>query len=147
MDNGDAFLDTEALEKKRGVTIYSKQAVVDLPTDHPMNHSGEDIRMNRCHPYREKLLVDDYNIIHAWNELKNLLTGDTYEMDGAKYRFFDILSEYRVLKDTESANALKNGFDLCMIKEDFIWGSNMELLKYMMILTIAGSTHEMLSGS
>ena len=43
MDNGDAFLDTEALEKKRGVTIYSKQAVVDLPTDHPMNHSGEDM--------------------------------------------------------------------------------------------------------
>ncbi len=55
----------------------------------------------RCHPYREKLLVDDYNIIYAWNELKNLLTGDTYEMDGAKYRFFDILSEYRVLKDTD----------------------------------------------
>ncbi|MCR4596058.1 MAG: glycoside hydrolase family 9 protein [Lachnospiraceae bacterium] len=34
-------------------------------------------------------------------------------------------------------NADKNGFNLCMTKEDFIWGSNMELLKYMMILSIA----------
>lgn len=30
-----------------------------------------------------------------------------------------------------------NGFGLPMAKEDFIWGSNMELLKYMMILTVA----------
>lgn len=34
-------------------------------------------------------------------------------------------------------NAGANGFDLCMDKKDFIWGSNMELLKYMMILTVA----------
>lgn len=47
------------------------------------------------------LLVDGYNIIHAWDGLKSLLTGSTYEMDGAKYRLLDILSEYRVLKDTE----------------------------------------------
>ncbi len=33
-------------------------------------------------------------------------------------------------------NAKENGFGLCMKKEDFIWGSNMELLKYMMILTV-----------
>ncbi len=33
--------------------------------------------------------------------------------------------------------ASKNGFNLCMSKADFIWGSNMELLKYMMILSIA----------
>jgi endoglucanase len=35
------------------------------------------------------------------------------------------------------ANASKNGFNLCMERKDFIWGSNMELLKYMMILTVA----------
>lgn len=33
--------------------------------------------------------------------------------------------------------ASKNGFNLCMSKADFIWGSNMELLKYLMILSIA----------
>ena len=39
--------------------------------------------------------------------------------------------------DRLCANAGKNGFGLCMAKEDFIWGSNMELLKYLMILTTA----------
>lgn len=32
VDNGDAFLDTHALEKKRGITIFSKQAVLKLKT-------------------------------------------------------------------------------------------------------------------
>lgn len=31
----------------------------------------------------------------------------------------------------------KNGFGLCMESSDFIWGSNMELGKYLMVLTIA----------
>lgn len=30
-----------------------------------------------------------------------------------------------------------NGFNLCMRADDFIWGSNMELLKYLMVLTVA----------
>ncbi|MBP5152837.1 MAG: glycoside hydrolase family 9 protein, partial [Lachnospiraceae bacterium] len=34
-------------------------------------------------------------------------------------------------------NASKNGFGLCMTARDFIWGSNMELLKYLMVLTVA----------
>ena len=34
-------------------------------------------------------------------------------------------------------NAERNGFNLCMERKDFIWGSNMELLKYMMVLTVA----------
>ena len=39
--------------------------------------------------------------------------------------------------DRLCANAKKNGFGLCMEKDDFIWGSNMELLKYLMVLTVA----------
>ena len=38
--------------------------------------------------------------------------------------------------DRLSSNAKKNGFGLCMEAKDFIWGSNMELLKYLMILTV-----------
>lgn len=34
-------------------------------------------------------------------------------------------------------NANKNGFGLCMAAKDFIWGSNMELGKYLMILQMA----------
>ncbi|OXN00933.1 GTP-binding protein [Bifidobacterium vansinderenii] len=30
VDHGDAFLDTDAMEKQRGITIFSKQAVIDL---------------------------------------------------------------------------------------------------------------------
>lgn len=33
--------------------------------------------------------------------------------------------------------ASKNGFGLCMEARDFIWGSNMELGKYLMLLTVA----------
>ena len=31
VDNGDAFLDTHALERARGITIFSKQAVLRMP--------------------------------------------------------------------------------------------------------------------
>lgn len=31
VDHGDAFLDTDALEKRRGITIYSKDAIIDYP--------------------------------------------------------------------------------------------------------------------
>ena len=31
VDHGDAFLDTHALERRRGITIFAKQAVLDLP--------------------------------------------------------------------------------------------------------------------
>ncbi len=40
------------------------------------------------------------------------------------------------------ANAKKNGFNLCMERKDFIWGSNMELLKYLMVLTVANVISE-----
>ena len=39
-------------------------------------------------------------------------------------------------------NASKNGYGLCMEARDFIWGSNMELGKYLMILTIANRISE-----
>ena len=33
VDHGDAFLDTDALERARGITIFSKQAVFQLGED------------------------------------------------------------------------------------------------------------------
>ena len=36
VDHGDAFLDTDALEKERGITIFSKQARLLIPDEkHP----------------------------------------------------------------------------------------------------------------
>ena len=34
VDHGDAFLDTEALERERGITIFAKQAVLDCSGTH-----------------------------------------------------------------------------------------------------------------
>ena len=31
VDHGDAFLDTDELERRRGITIFAKQAVLALP--------------------------------------------------------------------------------------------------------------------
>ncbi len=53
------------------------------------------------------LLVDGYNIIHAWKNLKGLLndeeSGDkqSIDLEAARYKLLDIMSEYRVLKGTE----------------------------------------------
>ena len=32
VDHGDAFLDTDEQERRRGITIFSKQALLSLPT-------------------------------------------------------------------------------------------------------------------
>lgn len=44
------------------------------------------------------LLVDGYNIIHAWPELK-VLTEDN--MDGARAKLLDLISNYQAIKDEE----------------------------------------------
>ena len=42
VDHQDAFLDTDAMERERGITIFSKQAVLSLEdTDgYPAGHAG-----------------------------------------------------------------------------------------------------------
>ncbi len=84
---------------RRGRTkrVYHQKRVITSKSA-----GGDDKYSKRESKKRPRyLLVDGYNIIHAWDELKALLSGGMYEMDGAKYRLLDILSEYRVLKDTE----------------------------------------------
>ncbi|MCR5595524.1 MAG: glycoside hydrolase family 9 protein [Lachnospiraceae bacterium] len=52
----------------------------------------------------------------------------------------DIRKAFCEEADRLCKSAAKNGFMLCMDKDDFIWGSNMELLKYLMILTVTDKT-------
>ena len=41
VDNGDAFLDTDAMEKKRGITIFSKQAELQFGHENDtFGHTG-----------------------------------------------------------------------------------------------------------
>ncbi len=59
-------------------------------------------------------------------------------LNGAQNDLFELAKESFIEEaDRLCAVSLENGFNLCMKKEDFIWGSNMELLKYMMVATIA----------
>ena len=51
--------------------------------------------------------MDGYNIIHAWKNLKGLLNDEesrdkqSIDLEAARYKLLDIMSEYRVLKGTE----------------------------------------------
>ena len=70
--------------------------------------------------------------------LSILLKGDDDELTR------DIKKRFEGEADRLVSNAGKNGFGLCMEAKDFIWGSNMELLKYLMILTVVDAkiTHK-----
>ncbi len=48
---------------------------------------------------KEFLLVDGYNIIHAWSELRELV--EDVSLESARQRLMDILSNY---KGTKQAN-------------------------------------------
>ena len=57
---------------------------------------------------KKYLLVDGYNIIHAWSELKSLLEGQNASSDrqsllleSARYKLLDMMSEYKAMKGTE----------------------------------------------
>ena len=63
--------------------------------------------------------------------LSLLLAGDSIKISEEVKRYF--LDEANRLCN----NGARNGFGLCMDKKDFIWGSNMELLKYLMVLSVA----------
>ena len=45
---------------------------------------------------REFLLVDGYNIIHAWDELRELV--EDVSLESARQRLMDILSNYKVVQ-------------------------------------------------
>ena len=57
VDHGDAFLDTEEQERERGITIFSKQAVLDwkgcrfalLDTPGHVDFSAETEQIGRAH--------------------------------------------------------------------------------------------------
>ncbi len=87
--------------------------------------------------YTKKLYQGNVFTCLGWAEVAGLggfslmLKNEDNELTKAVKESF--ISEANRLCD----NASKNGFNLCMERKDFIWGSNMELLKYLMILTVA----------
>lgn len=57
----------------------------------PVVNSAPDARAELFHPRRERLIVDGYNVIFAWDELKPLAAEN---LDAARQRLMDTLSNY-----------------------------------------------------
>lgn len=73
----------------------------------------------------------------GWAEVAGLGSLSLILKDDKNALTDSVKSSFMTEADRLCANAGKNGFNLCMTRADFIWGSNMELLKYMMVLTVA----------
>ena len=98
VDHGDAFLDTDAQEKERGITIFSKQAEVSLPTldvtllDTP-GHVDFSAEMERT------LQVLDYAI---------LMFNGREGVQGHSLTLWNLIKKYQI-----PAFAFVNKMDLC----------------------------------
>ena len=57
----------------------------------PVVNQAPDARAELFHPKRERLIVDGYNVIFAWDELKPLAAEN---LDVARQRLMDMLSNY-----------------------------------------------------
>jgi len=88
---------------KKGTTkrVYHQKRVISSAASLSEKNGSKQNRGSDKKNRPRYLLVDGYNIIHAWDEQKKLLDGKQYDMDGAKYALLDILAEYRVIKGTE----------------------------------------------
>ena len=55
VDNQDAFLDTYAMEKERGITIFSKQAVLQTDELEISLLDRKSTRLNSSHPLSSRM--------------------------------------------------------------------------------------------
>lgn len=81
--------------KGKKISWKRKKAAVKY---HPAPADRQDRTVKRAGPAaakKEYLLVDGYNIIFAWPELKELAAGS---MDGARSRLIDLLSRYQHIR-------------------------------------------------
>ncbi len=97
-------------ENRRTKRVYLSRSTVEAEN----RASGRSSAVSKNAPAKamnEKkkyLLVDGYNIIHAWSELKSLLEGQNASSDrqsllleSARYKLLDMMSEYKAMKGTE----------------------------------------------
>lgn len=78
----------------------------------------------------------------GWAEVAGLGSLD-YLLEGYEDDLTDRIKTYFVNHaDRLVDKSKKNGYGVCMEASDFIWGSNMELGKYLMVLTVANRIKE-----
>ena len=96
VDNGDAFLDTEVLEKKRGVTILSKQALCTLDEDNKLNNCGDSIRVTLIDTPGHADFIGEAERVLSVLDLALLLVSGPDGVTASTKRLVSMLKNYKV---------------------------------------------------
>ena len=115
VDNGDAFLDTETLEKKRGVTILSKQAICKLNKDDELNDSGDDIKITIIDTPGHTDFIGEAERVLGILDIAVLLVSGPDGVTASTKRLAGMLKSYKV-----PYFVFVNKMDMCQRSEDEI---------------------------
>ena len=115
VDNGDAFLDTGTLEKKRGVTILSKQAICKLNKDDELNDSGDDIKITIIDTPGHTDFIGEAERVLGILDIAVLLVSGPDGVTASTKRLAGMLKSYKV-----PYFVFVNKMDMCQRSEDEI---------------------------
>lgn len=113
VDNGDAFLDTDNLEKKRGVTILAKQALCDISKDNELNKCGNDIRITLIDTPGHADFIGETERALSVLDLALLLVSGPDGVTASTNRLIGMLKSYKV-----PYMVFVNKMDMCERTED-----------------------------
>ena len=123
VDNGDAFLDTETLEKKRGVTILSKQAICELNKDDELNDSGDDIKITIIDTPGHTDFIGEAERVLGILDIAVLLISGPDGVTASTKRLAGMLKSYTV-----PYFVFVNKMDMCQRSEDEITAELSDIL-------------------
>ncbi len=123
VDNGDAFLDTETLEKKRGVTILSKQAICKLNKDDELNDSGDDIKITIIDTPGHTDFIGEAERVLGILDIAVLLVSGPDGVTASTKRLAGMLKSYKV-----PYFVFVNKMDMCQRSEDEITAELSDIL-------------------
>lgn len=100
VDEVDSIIDSISYSKKENVTtnVYKKKKVEHASTTDYSKYSSKNPSGMFTIDTTEYLLVDGYNVIFAWPELKHLAEDN---IDGARSALLDILCNYQAMNGCE----------------------------------------------
>ena len=113
VDKGDAFLDTEELEKKRGVTILSKQALCMLSKENELNKCDEEVRLTLIDTPGHADFIGEAERVLSVLDLALLLVSGPDGVTPSTMRLVSMLKSYKV-----PYIVFVNKMDMCDKSED-----------------------------